>query len=59
MISDLPDLIAKRAELTPDKVALEEVATGRSVTYAELAERVLQDLEDCGPPQLVRLGHPG
>jgi hypothetical protein len=22
----------------------------------ELAERVLQDLEDCGPPQLVRLG---
>jgi hypothetical protein len=24
----------------------------------ELAERVLQDLEDCGPPQLVRLGHP-
>jgi hypothetical protein len=23
----------------------------------ELAERVLQDLEDCGPPQLVRLGH--
>jgi hypothetical protein len=24
----------------------------------ELAERVLQDLEDCGPPQLVRLGEP-
>jgi hypothetical protein len=24
----------------------------------ELAERVLQDLEDCGPPQLVRLGDP-
>ena len=23
----------------------------------ELAEQVLQDLEDCGPPQLVRLGH--
>lgn len=22
----------------------------------ELAEQVLQDLEDCGPPQLVRLG---
>jgi hypothetical protein len=22
----------------------------------ELAERVLSDLEDCGPPQLVRLG---
>ena len=39
MIADLPDLIAKRAELTPDKVALEEVATGRSVTYAELDRR--------------------
>jgi hypothetical protein len=24
----------------------------------ELAERVLQDLESCGPPQLVRLGDP-
>lgn len=24
----------------------------------ELAERVLQDLEDCGPPELVRLGDP-
>ena len=24
----------------------------------ELAERVLQDLEACGPPQLVRLGDP-
>jgi hypothetical protein len=24
----------------------------------ELAEQVLQDLEECGPPQLVRLGDP-
>jgi hypothetical protein len=24
----------------------------------ELAEQVLQDLESCGPPQLVRLGDP-
>lgn len=24
----------------------------------ELAEQVLQDLESCGPPQLVRLGEP-
>ena len=24
----------------------------------ELAEQVLRDLEDCGPPQLVRLGDP-
>ena len=36
--SDLPDLLAKRAELSPAKVALEEVGTGRSVTYAELDE---------------------
>jgi len=39
MTPDLPDLIAKRAELTPSKVALEEVATGRTVTYAELDDR--------------------
>src|SRR5688572_8762828 len=39
MISDLPDLIAKRAELSPDKVALEEIATGHAVTYAELDAR--------------------
>lgn len=25
----------------------------------EVAEQVLQDLEDCGPPQLVRLGDSG
>jgi fatty-acyl-CoA synthase len=35
----LPDLIARRAELTPDSVALEEVATGRALTYAQLDER--------------------
>jgi fatty-acyl-CoA synthase len=39
MIGDLPDLIAKRAELTPRKVALEEYATGRARTYAELDSR--------------------
>jgi fatty-acyl-CoA synthase len=39
MTSDLPDLLAKRAELSPGKVALEEVATGRCVTYAVLDER--------------------
>jgi len=39
MIADLPDLIAKRAELTPENVALEEVATGRRLTYAELDDR--------------------
>ncbi|HEX8379404.1 MAG TPA: AMP-binding protein [Allosphingosinicella sp.] len=39
MPADLPDLIARRAELTPDSVALEELATGRSLTYAALHER--------------------
>jgi fatty-acyl-CoA synthase len=36
VIETLPDLIAKRAELSPDKVALEEVASGRRRTFAEL-----------------------
>jgi fatty-acyl-CoA synthase len=39
MIADLPDLAAKRAELSPRKVALEEIATGRRRTYAELNDR--------------------
>ncbi|HEX8124411.1 MAG TPA: AMP-binding protein [Allosphingosinicella sp.] len=39
MFADLPDLIARRAELTPDKIALEELATGRSLTYSALDER--------------------
>ena len=39
MISDIPDLLAKRAELSPHRLALEEVATGRRVTYAELDAR--------------------
>ena len=39
MIGDLPDLIAKRAELSPDRKALEEPATGRARTYAELDAR--------------------
>jgi fatty-acyl-CoA synthase len=39
MIADLPDLIARRAELTPDAVALEEAATGRTLSYAELDDR--------------------
>ena len=36
MIADLPDITAKRAELAPDRIALEEVTTGRTVSYAEL-----------------------
>ncbi|HEX8222568.1 MAG TPA: AMP-binding protein [Allosphingosinicella sp.] len=39
MIADLPDLIGRRAELTPACVALEEVATGRILTYAALEAR--------------------
>lgn len=39
MIAAVPDLAAKRAELTPDKVAIEEIATGRSLTYADLDRR--------------------
>lgn len=33
------DLLSRRAELTPDRVALVELATGRRFTYAELNER--------------------
>ncbi|HYD38866.1 MAG TPA: AMP-binding protein, partial [Allosphingosinicella sp.] len=40
MTGDLPDLIGRRAELTPEAVALEEVATGRKLTYAGLDARV-------------------
>ena len=39
MIDRIPDLLAKRAALSPDAVALEEVATGRTLTYAELDRR--------------------
>ena len=36
MIDQVPDIAAKRAELSPGAVALEEVATGRTLTYADL-----------------------
>ena len=39
MICDLPDITAKRAALAPDRVALEEVATGHTLTYGELERR--------------------
>ncbi|MDQ4086695.1 MAG: AMP-binding protein, partial [Pseudomonadota bacterium] len=39
MTGDLPDLIAKRAELSAGKLALEEVASGRRRTYTELNDR--------------------
>ena len=48
MIGDLPDLLAKRAALTPRKVALEDAATGRTLTYAEL-----DDARRRAPPRLL------
>lgn len=42
MTGDLPDLIASRAALTPDAVALEETLTGRTLTYAALDARASQ-----------------
>jgi fatty-acyl-CoA synthase len=39
VIGPLPDLLAKRAELSPGKIAFEEHATGRTLTYAELDAR--------------------
>jgi fatty-acyl-CoA synthase len=39
MIERTPDLLARRAALSPDSVALEEVASGRSLTYAQLDRR--------------------
>ncbi|QAY77228.1 long-chain fatty acid--CoA ligase [Sphingosinicella sp. BN140058] len=37
--ADLPDLLRKRAILTPDRVALEEIGSGRTLTYAALDAR--------------------
>jgi fatty-acyl-CoA synthase len=42
MIAELPDIIAKRAELGGSQVALEDPATGRTLTYAELNGRAIQ-----------------
>jgi fatty-acyl-CoA synthase len=36
---DLVDITAKRAALTPDRVAFEDAITGRTLTYAALDER--------------------
>jgi fatty-acyl-CoA synthase len=51
MIGDLPDLLAKRASLSPRAVALEEPGSGRVLTYAELDRRAGQAaalLASCG-----------
>ncbi len=42
MIAEIPDLIAKRAELGPDRVALEDEASGRTLSYAALDRRAGQ-----------------
>lgn len=39
MFGPLPDLAAKAAELRPGKVALQDVATGHTLTYAHLDAR--------------------
>jgi hypothetical protein len=43
------DALAQMSDLTGELVGSER-------WEPELAERVLEDLEACGPPQLVRLG---
>ena len=48
---DARDALARVSDLTGQLVGSER-------WDPELAEHVLQDLEDCGPPQLVRLGDP-
>ena len=45
MIIDLPDLIAKRASLTPDKNALEAIGTGETAT-AEIAQGMHAAIRD-------------
>jgi fatty-acyl-CoA synthase len=39
MIGDVPDLLARRAALSPRRIALEDALTGRSLSYAALDER--------------------
>jgi fatty-acyl-CoA synthase len=39
MFGTIPDLIAKRAQLSPERIALEDEESGRSFTYAELDSR--------------------
>jgi fatty-acyl-CoA synthase len=39
VIAEIPDITAKRADLSPDAAALEDAATGRTLSYAELDHR--------------------
>jgi hypothetical protein len=49
---DARDALARVSDLAGELVGAER-------WEPELAEQVLQDLESCGPPQLVRLGDSG
>lgn len=42
MLNGVPDLLARRADLSGARVALEELATGRTLTYAQLDRRAGQ-----------------
>ena len=35
-MTPIPDFARRRAELTPDRLAFEELATGRRATFAEV-----------------------
>jgi len=48
---DASDALGRVSDLTGQLVGAER-------WDPELAEQVFHDLEDCGPPQLVRLGDP-
>jgi len=39
MIAPIPDITAKRAALAPSRIALEEVSTGRALSYSKLDRR--------------------
>jgi fatty-acyl-CoA synthase len=41
-VTALPDLIARRADLSPDAIALEDMKSGGTLTYAELDGRAAQ-----------------
>jgi fatty-acyl-CoA synthase len=42
VILDMPDLLARRAALSADRIALEDAATGRTLTYSALDRRAAQ-----------------
>ncbi len=46
-VFDLVDITAKRAALTPDRVAFEDALSGRTLTYAQLEDRVQRGWQAC------------